>query len=213
LVKSTFFGTALGLLLAFSVISYSKTFIQQQEPKPAKIEQLPVLEVAGQVPEVVAPATPAEGSVGSSPANSPGNPTAHNANLATNSDLGLEAQTYSATAYSLRGRTASGRPASRGLIAADPSVLPLGTRVKVEAGSWSGEYLVADTGGAVRGRRIDIWTPTTREALQFGRRDVKLTVLELGVRHGKPASVRPRRVNEPMPATAPAAQQAARQDK
>src|SRR5712692_1079374 len=111
-MKSTFFGTALGLLLAFSVISYSKTFIQQQESKSAKIEQLPVLEVAGQVPEVVAPATPAEGSMGSSPANSPGNPTAHNANLATNSDLGLEAQTYSATAYSLRGRTASGKPVS-----------------------------------------------------------------------------------------------------
>jgi hypothetical protein len=81
------------------------------------------------------------------------------------------------------------------LIAADPSVLPLGSRVRVEAGSWSGEYLVADTGGAVKGRRIDIWTPTTREAMQFGRRVVKLTVLEFGGRRGKSASARLRLVN------------------
>lgn len=87
---------------------------------------------------------------------------------------------YIATAYSLRGRTASGRMVSKGLIAADPRHLPLGTRVRLEAGSYSGEYLVADTGALVRGRRIDIWTPTTREAMRFGRRLVKLTVLSFG---------------------------------
>jgi len=215
LTKSTFFGSALGLLLAFSAISYSKTFIQQQAPKPARIQQ-PVLEVAGQVPEVAT--LPAEGPVEMSPSADTRTeataPTASNASQpATAADSGLTAQTYTATAYSLRGRTASGRPVSRGLIAADPSVLPLGTRVRVEAGSWSGEYLVADTGGAVKGRRIDIWTPTTREALQFGRRPVKLTVLELGGKRGQPASVRPRRVNDPIPATVPAAQNAAKQDK
>jgi 3D (Asp-Asp-Asp) domain-containing protein len=66
---------------------------------------------------------------------------------------------------------------SRGLIAADHKVLPLGTRVRIDAGSYSGEYLVADTGGAVRGRKIDIWVPNTGEAMKFGRRPVKLTVL------------------------------------
>ena len=86
---------------------------------------------------------------------------------------------YVATAYSLRGRTASGRPVAKGLIAADPRHLPLGSRVRLEAGAYSGEYLVADTGGMVRGRRIDIWTPTSREAMRFGRRTVKLTVLSL----------------------------------
>ena len=85
--------------------------------------------------------------------------------------------TYTATAYSLGGRTANGMRVSKGLIAADPRVLPLGTRVRLEAGAYSGEYLVADTGGAVRGKRIDIWTPNTREALRFGRRSVRLTVL------------------------------------
>ena len=89
---------------------------------------------------------------------------------------------YVATAYSLRGRTASGRPVAKGIIAADPRHLPLGSRVRLEAGSYSGEYLVADTGALVRGRRIDIWIPTSREAMRFGRRTVKLTVLSLGAK-------------------------------
>ena len=91
--------------------------------------------------------------------------------------LNSEGVHYIATAYSLRGKTASGRYVSQGIIAADPRVLPLGSRVRLEAGPWSGEYLVADTGGAIRGRKIDIWTPTSREAMRFGRRKVKLTVL------------------------------------
>jgi 3D (Asp-Asp-Asp) domain-containing protein len=87
------------------------------------------------------------------------------------------ALSFTATAYSLRGRTASGAPVSRGVIAADRRVLPIGTRVRLEAGSYSGEYVVADTGGAVRGRKIDIWVPSAVEAVRFGRRAIKLTVL------------------------------------
>jgi 3D (Asp-Asp-Asp) domain-containing protein len=87
---------------------------------------------------------------------------------------------YVATAYSLRGRTASGKFVSNGIIAADPRILPLGSRVRLEAGRYSGEYLVADTGGAIRGRKIDIWTSSSREAMRFGRRTVKLTVLSYG---------------------------------
>src|SRR5689334_11013916 len=92
-------------------------------------------------------------------------------------EMESDAMLFTATAYSLRGRTASGRPVTRGLIAADRRVLPIGTRVRIEAGSYSGEYLVADTGGAVRGRKIDIWVPNTGEAMKFGRRPIKLTVL------------------------------------
>ena len=84
---------------------------------------------------------------------------------------------YVATAYSLRGKTASGRMVTRGLIAADPKVLPLGSRVRLEHPGYTGEYLVADTGGQIRGKRIDIWTPSSGEAMRFGRRTVKLTVL------------------------------------
>jgi 3D (Asp-Asp-Asp) domain-containing protein len=96
--------------------------------------------------------------------------------------------TFTATAYALRGRTASGRTVARGLIAADRRVLPIGTRVRLEAGSYSGEYTVADTGGAVRGRKIDIWVPSTSEAMRFGRRPVKLTVLT----HTRPRTAKPR---------------------
>lgn len=84
---------------------------------------------------------------------------------------------FTATAYSLHGRTASGRPVSRGVIAADRRLLPIGTRVRLEAGQYSGEYVVADTGGSVRGRKIDIWVPNSGEAMRFGRRPVRLTVL------------------------------------
>ena len=91
-----------------------------------------------------------------------------------------EPVTYVATAYSLRGRTASGRYVTQGIIAADPRVLPLGSRVRLEAGRWSGDYLVADTGSRIKGRKIDIWTPSTREAMRFGRRKVKLTILTYG---------------------------------
>ena len=94
----------------------------------------------------------------------------------------VPASSYVATAYSLRGRTASGRMVSRGLIAADPRVLPLGSRVKLEVAGYHGEYLVADTGGMIKGKRIDIWTPSSREAMRFGRRRVKLTVLSYGSR-------------------------------
>jgi 3D (Asp-Asp-Asp) domain-containing protein len=97
----------------------------------------------------------------------------------------VAAAPYVATAYSLKGRTASGRMVSRGLIAADPRVLPLGSRVRLEVPGYHGEYLVADTGGLIKGKRIDIWIPTSREAMRFGRRTVKLTVLSYGTRRSR----------------------------
>lgn len=95
------------------------------------------------------------------------------------------AEHYTATAYAFRGRTATGQKVAKGIIAADPRVLPMGTRVRLEAGTWSGVYTVADTGGAIRGKKIDVWVPTTREAFSFGRRKVKLTVLSYGGRRSK----------------------------
>ena len=94
-------------------------------------------------------------------------------------------QAYVATAYSLPGRTASGMRVAKGVIAADPRVLPLGTRVRLEAGPYSGEYIVADTGSAVKGRKIDVWVPSYREACRFGRRQIKLSVLSYGGRRAK----------------------------
>lgn len=190
--KSTFIGSTVGVLLLFSVISYSRTYIQQQDPKPAQPNQQTVL-----------PANPAAGTTASPEAKDavsavPADSTVETATAAPavkSVESVVLGETYTATAYSLRGRTASGKPVARGVIAADPRVLPLGTRVRIDAGEFSGEYVVADTGGAVKGRRVDIWTPTSREAMRFGRRAVKLTVLELGGKRKQNASVRARRVN------------------
>src|SRR5215213_2404797 len=89
----------------------------------------------------------------------------------------LEGQSFRATAYCLKGRTASGGSVRRGIVAADPRVLPLGTRININAGAYSGTYTVADTGGAVRGRILDIWVPSCAEANKFGRRTIKVSVV------------------------------------
>lgn len=81
---------------------------------------------------------------------------------------------FSATAYCLKGRTAMGHGVRRGIIAADPRVLKLGSRVTVNAGAWSGTYLVSDTGGAIKGKKLDIWVPNCGEARKFGRRTVQV---------------------------------------
>lgn len=197
--KSTLLGSVISMLLTFSVITYARTYVQQQDPKSVQQTNQTVNTQSNTPAEAAKPETSAAAPVdtgavvtepaGARPSSSPVLP----------ATVALPGEVYSATAYSLRGRTASGKPVARGVIAADPRVLPIGTRVHVEAGAWSGEYVVADTGGAVRGRRIDIWTPTSGEAMRFGRRAVKLTVLEVG---GKPAKTtsapaRPRLASSP----------------
>lgn len=87
---------------------------------------------------------------------------------------GASKGSFSASAYCFSGRTAMGHPVHRGLIAADPRVLKLGSRVVINAGQWSGTYLVSDTGGAIKGKRIDIWVPGCSEARKFGRRTVQI---------------------------------------
>jgi len=85
---------------------------------------------------------------------------------------------FIATAYCLRGRTATGGGVRRGVIAADPRLLRLGSQVLLGAGSYTGQYTVSDTGGAVHGRHIDIWVPTCAEARRFGRRTVLVSMAE-----------------------------------
>ena len=86
-----------------------------------------------------------------------------------------------ATAYCLKGRTASGVQSQRGVVAVDPRVIPLGTRLYIESadGSYSYGYAVAgDTGGAIKGNRIDLYMDTKSECLSFGVRNVKVYILE-----------------------------------
>ena len=84
---------------------------------------------------------------------------------------------FTATAYCLKGRTAMGHGVRRGIIAADPRVLRLGSRVNLNAGAYSGQYLVSDTGGRIKGKKIDIWVSSCSEARRFGRRTVTLSSL------------------------------------
>jgi 3D (Asp-Asp-Asp) domain-containing protein/peptidoglycan hydrolase CwlO-like protein len=81
--------------------------------------------------------------------------------------------TVEATGYALKGTTATGVPVGWGIVAVDPSVIPLGTRMTIPG---YGEGVAADTGGAVKGAIIDLWFPTTAQALAWGRRTVTITL-------------------------------------
>jgi 3D (Asp-Asp-Asp) domain-containing protein len=81
--------------------------------------------------------------------------------------------TVSSTGYSLPGRTATGMPTGWGVVAVDPSVIPLGARLTIPG---YGDGVAADTGGAVRGNAIDLWFPTLAQANAWGRRTVTITL-------------------------------------
>jgi 3D (Asp-Asp-Asp) domain-containing protein len=88
----------------------------------------------------------------------------------------------SATAYShessITGLTATGYNVKANpnmkLIAVDPSVIPLGTKVWVEG---YGEAIAGDTGGAIKGHKIDVLMPSSAQAISWGRKTVKIVIL------------------------------------
>lgn len=81
--------------------------------------------------------------------------------------------TFEATCYALTGTTASGAPAGPGSIAVDRRVIPLGTRLIVE-GYGPGD--ARDTGGAIKGHRVDVWLSTVAACRAWGRRSVRVWV-------------------------------------
>lgn len=86
-----------------------------------------------------------------------------------------------ATGYSVSGTTAKGTETHKGIVAADPSILPLGSLIRVTgAGAYSGIYTVTDTGEKVQGRHIDIYMPSGKEATRFGRRMVYVRIILRG---------------------------------
>ena len=76
----------------------------------------------------------------------------------------------------------TGVAAQAGVAAADPSVLPIGSVVQIDAPelSYDGIYSILDTGPAIQGRQVDLYMWSCNEALRFGRRPIRLTVLRLG---------------------------------
>ena len=87
----------------------------------------------------------------------------------------MEATAYSTAQPGLSRYTANGTDLHTNprVIAVDPSVIPLGTKVTVEG---YGTYIAADTGGAIKGNRIDIHFSTVQECINFGRKNVKITI-------------------------------------
>ena len=95
-------------------------------------------------------------------------------------------RTFTATAYSVEGETASGKQTREGrTVAADPAVLPFGTQIQVKgAGPYDGVYVVHDAGRKINGREIDIFIDAPAEAKRFGKKPVRVRVL------GKPKAGR-----------------------
>jgi 3D (Asp-Asp-Asp) domain-containing protein/peptidoglycan hydrolase CwlO-like protein len=78
-----------------------------------------------------------------------------------------------ATCYILKGITASGLPVGPGIVAVDPTVIPLGTRLYIPG---YGKGIAADIGGGIKGNIIDLWYPTYAACAKWGRRTVTITV-------------------------------------
>jgi 3D (Asp-Asp-Asp) domain-containing protein len=79
----------------------------------------------------------------------------------------------SATCYDLPGRTATGMPVGQGVVAVDPSVIPLGSKLYIPG---YGNGIAADVGTGIRGAMIDLWYPTFTQCAAWGRRTVTITV-------------------------------------
>jgi 3D (Asp-Asp-Asp) domain-containing protein len=93
-------------------------------------------------------------------------------------EITVKATAYTASCEGCSGITKTGinikdNPEKK-VIAVDPSVIPLGSKVYVEG---FGEAIAADTGGAIKGKRIDIFIPSERDALDFGVKKLKVTIL------------------------------------
>ena len=76
----------------------------------------------------------------------------------------------SLTAYCLKGLTRRDRYVRQGIVASDPKMFPLARYLEIYVGrTYFGRFLIDDTGGKIKGNRLDIWTPTCAEARRFGR--------------------------------------------
>jgi 3D (Asp-Asp-Asp) domain-containing protein len=94
-------------------------------------------------------------------------------------EITVEATAYTAECEGCIGITKTGvdlnaNPDAK-VIAVDPSIIPLGSKVYVEG---YGYATAEDTGGAIKGNRIDVFVPEQNDALQWGRKDVKVTIID-----------------------------------
>jgi 3D (Asp-Asp-Asp) domain-containing protein len=98
-------------------------------------------------------------------------PAPSRATTSTAGARGAELGIFEVSCHTGKGVTASGRPSSRETVSVDPKVVPLGTRLVIDK---VGTRVAADTGGAIKGRRLDIWEPSVAACRQFGRRQLRV---------------------------------------
>ncbi len=95
----------------------------------------------------------------------------------------LEIYSMEATAYTddiasqgkWLGQTATGVKPEKGVVAVDPKVIPLGTKLYITG---YGKAIAGDTGGAIKGNKIDLFLPNRGDCMRFGRQKVKVRVVE-----------------------------------
>jgi 3D (Asp-Asp-Asp) domain-containing protein len=130
---------------------------KSEQPAPqAKTENTPVVEA---------------------PATSESTP-AVDASAPSSKEITVEATAYTASCEGCSGITATGinllENPNQKVISVDPSVIPLGSKVYVEG---YGEAIAGDTGGAIKGNKIDVFIPNKQDAINFGRKQLKVTIL------------------------------------
>lgn len=110
----------------------------------------------------------------STPAAKPSTPIA-----STAKELTVTSTAYTASCEGCSGVTATGidlnANPNQKVISVDPSVIPLGSKVWVEG---YGEAIAGDTGGSIKGNKIDIFIPSKAEAINWGKKTVKVKILE-----------------------------------
>lgn len=110
--------------------------------------------------------------------------------ISTTTPLSLEDwKEYTATAYCLRGVTRTGTRTRLGTIAVDPGIIPFGSILEISSGRYSGIYYALDSGKKVKGNRVDVFIPSHREAIVFGKRKVLLRLIRSGWGEDTPASI------------------------
>ncbi len=137
-----------------------------------------VLQVGGQAAAQAKPSTPSPAAP-STPSTSAPAPAPAQESKSVSKEITVEATAYTAYCAGCSGITATGidlrSNPNRKVIAVDPRVIPLGSRVYVEG---YGEAIAGDTGGAIKGTRVDLFMASQSSALNWGRKTVKLQILD-----------------------------------
>jgi 3D (Asp-Asp-Asp) domain-containing protein/LysM repeat protein len=151
-----------------NTISLSEKPVQPAAETPT--ESAPAVEASAPVENTPAPAVEAPAPAESAPAAEAAAP--------SSKEIIVEATAYTASCEGCSGITATGidllSNPNQKVISVDPSVIPLGSKVYVEG---YGEAIAGDTGGAIKGNKIDIFIPSKQDAINFGRKQVKVTIL------------------------------------